>query len=564
MRLSDYARERLGVSARSVQSAVWVATRLEALPAVSRAFTRAEVTWTQVRLLCGVASTVDEHRWLTRASLGSVEDLQRAARTAAPARVPPDPEGADDEIDGEPRLRLRIACPARVRALWRHALELASRMTGGPLADWQAAEVIAAEGFSGRPPGVALADRAVLACLRLARQAKRLRAIGRASNDAAGAPPSIPPTTLARPVHHVEEQPNDGPGDGHAGDALLPLRSTAVDAPVTSDPFAVDACLVATMGTIRTTEPRIGQLLRLVVDHRLYRFLGFRSLDGYVRERLGISTRKAWALLKLEQATWRSGEFARAYHRGDLSWARASALLPVLDRSNAAAWIGRARAVTVRRLADEVSWVLEQRDAFGGDVLLVPLPPDSRLPSPVAAMLRNARCRDLSLVDDVQIGAQADLCDVEVAFSAPASVVALCRDVLDAFARPGMPRWSALEALLGHVVGYWEGMPRHRDPIFQRDGWRCSVPACTSRRGLHDHHVRFRSRGGGNERENRVAVCPAHHLHGIHAGTVQATGSAPHDIYWQLGVRSAGPPLLACVGDRLCEPHAPHDPQRSG
>jgi hypothetical protein len=52
----------------------------------------------------------------------------------------------------------------------------------------------------------------------------------------------------------------------------------------------------------------------------------------------------------------------------------------------------------------------------------------------------------------VQIGARftrdAELCDVEIRFTGPASVVALFRDVLDAFQRPGAPRWTALEALL--------------------------------------------------------------------------------------------------------------------
>src|SRR6266481_8837338 len=33
--LGDYARERLGISARTVQEAAWMATRLDALPAVS-------------------------------------------------------------------------------------------------------------------------------------------------------------------------------------------------------------------------------------------------------------------------------------------------------------------------------------------------------------------------------------------------------------------------------------------------------------------------------------------------------------------------------------------------
>jgi hypothetical protein len=81
------------------------------------------------------------------------------------------------------------------------------------------------------------------------------------------------------------------------------------------------------------------------------------------------------------------------------------------------------------------------------------------------------------------------------------------------------------------------------------------VPACSSRRNLHDHHIRFRSRGGDNRHDNRTAVCAAHHLHGLHDGTIHASGVAPHAIEWQLGVRPGGaPPLLAYVGDRLRQP----------
>ena len=148
------------------------------------------------------------------------------------------------------------------------------------------------------------------------------------------------------------------------------------------------------------------------------------------------------------------------------------------------------------------------------------------------------------------------MCNVEIQFTAPASVVALFREALDAYAEPGAPRWSALERVLQHVIADWEATPRHRDPIFARGGWRCAVPGCSARRNLHDHHLRYRSRGGGNERENRSAVCAAHHLHGIHTGAVRAWGTAPRDVHWQLGVRSGGPPLLTYVGDRRCPDEA--------
>jgi hypothetical protein len=240
----------------------------------------------------------------------------------------------------------------------------------------------------------------------------------------------------------------------------------------------------------------------------------------------------------------------------------------VLDRTTAPAWIARAESVTVRRLSDEVDWVLASRDALGSSVSLAPPPIDCRLPSPIPVTPPD-QCRDLSPHARLQIrthdehaatpsGAERqkalEVSDAEIRFTGPASVVALLRDVLDAFADPEAPRWTALERPLRHVITHWESTPRHHDPVFARDGWRCTVPACSSRRNLHDHHIRFRSRGGDNRRDNRTVVCAAHHLYGLHNGTIRASGVAPHAIEWQLGVRPGAPPFLAYVGDRLCQP----------
>ncbi|MEO6027681.1 MAG: HNH endonuclease signature motif containing protein [Candidatus Binatia bacterium] len=333
------------------------------------------------------------------------------------------------------------------------------------------------------------------------------------------------------------------------------------------------------MRVLRTIAPRIGRLLRVVVDQRIYRSFGYPTFADYARERLGISARKAWALLKLEKATLRSNDLDRAYRDGRLSWVRALSLLPVLDRQNAAAWIARAETVTVRRLNDEVEWVLTSRDVLGSSVSLAPPPIDSPLRSPVRVTAPE-ECRDLPPAVRVQLRAHGfdqidavgeyqflsaalaqdrsppalEVSDAEIRFTGPASVVALLRDVLDAFADGAEPRWTALERLLRHVITHWENTPRHHDPVFARDGWRCTVPACSSRRNLHDHHLRFRSRGGDNARDNRTTVCAAHHLHGIHDGTIQASGTAPYAIEWQLGVRARTTPFLTFVGDRYGTP----------
>ncbi|MBI3767373.1 MAG: HNH endonuclease [Deltaproteobacteria bacterium] len=609
VRLSDYARERLGVSARTLHAAAWVATRLDALPLVTAAFDRAELSWAQVRAVCAVARPDDQEQWLARARATTVEELERIAHAVRPNGAgagAADPDHDDGTIDSEAALRLRIACPARVRALWRYALELASRVAGEPLAAWRAAEIIAAEAFSGRPAGVSLVDRAVLACMRLARRSDSTTAARRTVTD----PAASSLTTSVSSEHSPE--PTVAPesrsvATGQAGATREPERSDTAPSRAASDPFALDARLVAAMRAIRTSEPRIGRLLRIVVDKHLYRTHGFASFADYVRERLGISIRKAWALLKVERSTRRDDDFAQAYDEGAISWVCALTLLPVVDRTNAAAWIARADAVTVRRLADEVNYVLEARDLCGADAPLDPPPLDSVLVSPVAqaiatstavtstAAAATSAASVASAVTSaaaaapsaasVQIGAHApsqtlltkfdtgrraalEVCDVEIQFTAPVSVVALFREALDAYAGPGAPRWLALARVLQHVITYWEATPRHRDPIFARDGWRCIVPGCSSRRNLHDHHLRYRSRGGGNARTNRSAVCAAHHLHGIHTGVVRASGTAPRAIHWQLGVRSDGPPLLTYVGDRRCPDacwqHAPGAEQETG
>ena len=94
MRLADYARERLGISARALESAAWVAARLADLPRIATAFHAGELSWTKVRLLAGIASGSDEHVWLSRARSCSVEVLDtmiqehRDARGEAPLADP--------------------------------------------------------------------------------------------------------------------------------------------------------------------------------------------------------------------------------------------------------------------------------------------------------------------------------------------------------------------------------------------------------------------------------------------------------------------------------------------
>jgi hypothetical protein len=143
---------------------------------------------------------------------------------------------------------------------------------------------------------------------------------------------------------------------------------------------------------------------------------------------------------------------------------------------------------------------------------------------------------------------------VQIEFFAPESIILLAEDTIDILRSGFESRGRAFERMVALAMLEWISAPRHRDPVFERDGWRCAVPACRSRRNLHDHHVVFRSHGGDNARDNRVTVCAAHHLHALHRGRIRASGRAPHAIAWEMGVRfGAGnpqEPMARLVGDR--------------
>jgi len=487
-RLGDYSQERLGISARELQSVATVTARLERLPRLRAAFADGVLGWAQLRLLVAVATPDDEDEWLARAEGRTVRALAAVIRTS------PDGEEEDDA-------RFRLRCPRRVRLLWQQVVELARRMAGSELTQGQAAEAIAAEGLSARPP------------------------CGEAWP--AAEPPSPPP------ADPQETRAVFADLDWSAIREALPEDVDGLDADADAlDPFALDARMRAVLRAMRRIDWQVGRLLRVFLDRRLYRLMLFPSAARYVTERLGLSARKARALIALERKTWEADAFGAAYRAGELSWVRALTVLPVVAERTAAAWVDRAAAVPVRRLTDEVEWALTVRDG------LVPM-----APPPAGASLA---------LDERQLCTRPDweFPDSEVTFSAPVAVVALLRTAILAFSHPHDSLVGGLESLLLHVKAEWERQPRHRDPIFARDGWRCAVPVCRARRELHDHHVVFRSRGGGNARENRITLCAWHHLRGVHAGRVRAEGEAPDGITWEIGVRTGRRPLLRLVGER--------------
>lgn len=100
--------------------------------------------------------------------------------------------------------------------------------------------------------------------------------------------------------------------------------------------------------------------------------------------------------------------------------------------------------------------------------------------------------------------------------------------------------WQSWRHLLGARGAYGH--------IYVRDRFRCTSPVC-NRRDVTPHHIQFRSAGGSDEDHNITSPCTWCHLHGVHGGSIRATGTADH-LHWELGPRNA-PTLIVHGRERM-------------
>jgi len=531
-RLGDYARECAGLSGRELSDLARVDGKLRALPRLEAALIEGRLGWTAVRLLCRVATPADEHDWIATARAISTRDLglrvrsvERTARATA--------TGVADAVEPaelETLDRLRIPCMDQVPRKWGDVRRLLRRTTGEWLPWAACAEYMAAEVMSGLPFAADPAGAAHEASAGSVRPAR----IGPSPPD-----PRLPRLRLAG--------------------ALSPFVDALGKDLGQADPFELDRRMRGGVALERDTLRRMGPLLAVVADARIYRSLGLHSLNAYARERLGMSPHKARALLRVERACCRSPALRRAWQQGILSWSQAQVLVTVVTAPGSerwhARWIERAAAVSLRRLEDDVDDAPE-RGEF--DPALLPLLPELGIAGhsggPEGVQMR-ARPRHWRERTRVVICASPEVVRLFRACLARMQLV-----LERARNRPVAPG-EALEAMCDQVIETWTAGERRLTPaerrtrqVYERDGWRCTVPGCRSYRNLQAHHIRFRSRGGGDEATNLTTLCAAHHHRAVHTSRIRIQGSAPDSLRFDMPLDSwlSGDRRIARADTRWC------------
>jgi hypothetical protein len=564
-RLSDYAVERLGLSARWVQSLAEVGAGFRKFPRLEETLVSGTLGWTKVRLLASLPASEDEASWIDLASRLTAEQLSKKVRAVDRGSLDADPTAAD-EAPARSRL-FEVRCSPDVRWKWHAATTAARRAAGRMLHVSDAAELIAAEVLSAMPMDErADQDGCDEGSTSWSGQSEVEEAV--ATDSLAAKSPEEPgadPVPAPARVGWANRSPCRGYG------ALEPFLVGLAQA----DAFELDDRFRRALSLEQRLDARVGPLLALVWDRWVHRALGYRTREAYARERLGMDPTRARTLVRLERAAASSEPFADAYRTGALSWVKAGILVPLVSCDPLGLfmkdWVAWAERVTVRRLRDDVEWALAleetDRAAFlraGGLPAEAGGPQDGvraqETRAPERGPENNTPPRDAKEIGapEQETGAPEKEPAEEtssVRFIGPADIVQLLRTVLCTVRRRmesdlgRLPtEGEALGAMLDHVLSSWgalNGRVAKRHRVFARDGWLCTVPGCTSMQNLQDHHIQFRSAGGSNDEGNRTALCAFHHLRGVHAQRIRCSGRAPDGLTWQIGIRPGAAPLVA-------------------
>ena len=122
-RLSDYAVERLGLSARSVQSLAQVGLRLREQPRLEDALVSGTLGWTKVRHLARLPPGEDQAAWITYARRVTAEKLSKQVRAVDRGSV----EAGAAEDEGAKSRLFEVQCDPEVRSKWQMARGAASK-----------------------------------------------------------------------------------------------------------------------------------------------------------------------------------------------------------------------------------------------------------------------------------------------------------------------------------------------------------------------------------------------------------------------------------------------------
>ena len=266
------------------------------------------------------------------------------------------------------------------------------------------------------------------------------------------------------------------------------------------DPWRIDAELKGLVEMRNRWDDAFGHVALLLKHCGAWETLRFASFRQYCEERLGMAPRTVSQRVALERSLLRVPVLRQALREERITYEKARVI---------ARHIQEAHPVEIR---------------------------------PLIVMGETLTCVELR--DRLEVEAEEQMCAQGIfTLSMPPHVMDLLKDTFRAI-RTEAKRWMSIGQCLvrmaAHFVEVWKAHVKEirsaRSQIFARDRHRCQVPGC-SRPAVHQHHIEYLSHGGSDDPANKISMCAAHHLIGIHEERMSVSGTAPDKLVWQFGLR---------------------------
>jgi len=304
----------------------------------------------------------------------------------------------------------------------------------------------------------------------------------------------------------AKSRAQDGPGLS----ALVARRLAAVDeaaalvqglpettGALPSDAFELHRRAVRLWRAKQGRDLALGAVLFDFVEAGAWKALGFGPLETWCRDRLETSARTVRHWVWMERAMRRLPPLRQALEAGRLTGAQAQVIARVATVLDVDQLIEQAASTTTRQTLDEADDEQRRQNRARGI---------ERVWGPADAM---------AVVRDAMACAQARARGTDGPIPAGEALARVADHFVAVYALHRPPRWS-----------------RRRAEVIGRQRGRCAVPGC-SHPVQHLHHIRYRSRGGGNETDNLVGLCWRHHLVGIHRGHLKVSGRGGMRLRWE-------------------------------
>jgi len=258
------------------------------------------------------------------------------------------------------------------------------------------------------------------------------------------------------------------------------------------------------------SESKILDLLQKIDSARLYLETGYSSLFQYSVQFLKLSESQSWTFMTVARKSKEIPELKNQIDAGELSVSTARRIVPVLEKSNQAEWIEKAKTLTKSELEKEVSKISPH--AFKRKEIVRSL---SENESSVRFQISDEKLKKWKRMQTLMMSKKRKTLDLMSAIDE------LVEDFLSK-EDPLLQKDKVTKSIPGsgqvHVAK--RHIPTHlRRQVLKRDQGRCQFKSplgklCGNENFIQIHHLEPWAYGGRHSLDNLQTLCASHHSFG--------------------------------------------------